>query len=242
MSENSGATEAVGDRPLVDDPTDNRLDVFPGAPTDAATVVERGGVASVEATGYGNPVSYTPEDRPAMALDGDPQTAWRVGAFSPVEGERLVVRLAAPVTADHLTLLQPITGPRNRWITKARLTFDGTSSQDVTLGEDSRAAPGQVVDIRSDGAPRTFETLELEITGDTYGKLPGYKGLTSVGLAELGIPGVTATEVVRVPDAAAGRGRHRPREAPRHGRAHAACAPTPPTGAAATRRCGWSGR
>ena len=156
-------------------------------------------MASVEATGYGNPVSYTPEDRPAMALDGDPQTAWRVGAFSPVEGERLVVRLAAPVTADHLTLLQPVNGPRNRWITKARLTFDGTSSQDVTLGEDSRASPGQVVDIRSDGAPRTFDTLELEITGDTYGKLPGYKGLTPVGLAELGIPGVTASEVVRMP-------------------------------------------
>ena len=65
VSENSGATEALGERALVDDPTDNRLDVFPGASSDAATVVERAGVASVQATGYGNPVSYTPEDRPA---------------------------------------------------------------------------------------------------------------------------------------------------------------------------------
>lgn len=199
VRENLGATEAVGERALVDDPTDNRLDTFPGAGSDAATVVERPGVASVQATGYGNPVTYTPEDRPAMALDGDPQTAWRVGAFSPVEGERLVVRLAQPVTADHLTLLQPTTGPRNRWITEARLTFDGTERADVALGDASRTTPGQRVDISVDGRPRTFQTVELEITGDTFGKLPGYKGLTSVGLAELGIPGVQAAEVVRVP-------------------------------------------
>ncbi len=57
--------------------------------------------------------------------------------------------------------------------------------------------PGQRVDIGS----RTFQTLEFEITGDTYGKLPGYKGLTSVGLAQLGIPGVREQDVIRVPTA-----------------------------------------
>ena len=80
---------------------------------------------------YGNPVTYTPEDRAANALDGDPLTAWRVGALAPVEGERLVVTLDQPVTTDHLTLLQPTTGPRNRWITKVRLRFDGGDTLDV---------------------------------------------------------------------------------------------------------------
>ena len=46
------------------------------------------------ATAYGNAITYTPEDRAANALDGDPQTAWRVGALSRVEGQRLVVNLA----------------------------------------------------------------------------------------------------------------------------------------------------
>ncbi len=95
VNENLGATEFAGEEPLVSDPTDNRLEVFPGATDADYTVVEQRGVLSVQATGYGNPVSYTPEDRPSMALDGDPRTAWRVGAFSPVEGERIVVRLAA---------------------------------------------------------------------------------------------------------------------------------------------------
>jgi arabinofuranan 3-O-arabinosyltransferase len=195
VRENSGATEVAGEQPLEVDPIDNRLAVFPDAGDDQATVVERSGVRRVQATGYGNPVTYTPEDRPAMALDGDPLTAWRAGAFSPVEGERIVVELDGPVTTDHLTLLQPITGPRNRWITQARLTFDGRDHLDVPLDETSRTEPGQRIDLGN----RTFRTVELEITGDTYGKLPGYKGLTSVGLAELAIPGVTADEVVRVP-------------------------------------------
>ena len=108
-----------------------------------------------------------------------------------------------------------MTGPRNRWITKVRLTFDGDLVPGRRRSATSRAPlPGQVVDIRSGGTPRTFDTVEFEITGDTYGKLPGYKGLTSVGLAELGIPGVTATEVVRVPtrllaEAGAGLAEHR---------------------------------
>ena len=104
-------------------------------------------------------------------------TAWRDGALTPVEGERLVVTLDQPVTTDHLTLLQPTTGPRNRWMTKVRLRFDGGDTLDVDLDDSSRAAPGQRIDI----GPRTFHTLELTVTGDNYGTLPGYNGLSAVG-------------------------------------------------------------
>ncbi len=130
-------------------------------------------------------------------MDGDPKTAWRVGAFSPVEGEKLDVDLAAPVTTDHLTLLQPITGPRNRWMTRVRLRFDGTDTMDVDLGDSSRESPGQRIDFGT----RTFHSLEIEVLGDNFGTLPDYKGLTSVGIAELAIgdqpPRVD--EVVRLP-------------------------------------------
>jgi arabinofuranan 3-O-arabinosyltransferase len=198
VRENVGYTEQAGEQPLVDDPTDNRLDVFPGAGSNAATVTQQRGVDSVQATAYGNPVTYTPEDRAANALDGDPLTAWRVGAFSPVEGERLVTTLAAPVTADHLTLLQPITGPRNRWLTRVRLRFDGGPPLDVDLDDSSRSQPGQRIDFGT----RTFRSLSLEVRGDNVGKVPSYAGLTSVGVAELtigdGPPHVD--EVVRLPE------------------------------------------
>ena len=55
-----------------------------------------GGVVSVEATDYGNPVGYAPADRPDYAVDGDVTTAWRVGAFSDVRGEKLKISMAAP--------------------------------------------------------------------------------------------------------------------------------------------------
>jgi arabinofuranan 3-O-arabinosyltransferase len=197
VRENVGYTERAGETPLVDDPGDNRLDVFPGAGDDAATVTEQRGVTSVDATSYGNPVTFTPEDRAANALDGDPKTAWRAGAFAKVEGQRLVVTLAAPVTTDHITLLQPITGPRNRWMTKVRLRFDGDQTLDVDLDDTSRQGPGQRIDIGT----RTFSRLELEVRGDSIGNVPDYKGLTSVGVAELTIgdqpPHVD--EVVRLP-------------------------------------------
>ena len=57
---------------------DARLPVFPHAGDDAYTVTQLGGVRSVQATGYGNPVTYTPEDRPTLGVDGDPLSDIRV--------------------------------------------------------------------------------------------------------------------------------------------------------------------
>jgi arabinofuranan 3-O-arabinosyltransferase len=197
VRENVGYTEQAGEKPLVDDPSDNRLDVFPHAGDDAATVAEQRGVTSVQATSYGNPVTFTPEDRAANALDGDPRTAWRAAAFSPAAGQRLLVRLAQPVTTDHLTLLQPVVGPRNRWMTRVRLRFDGGPGVDVDLADASRRPPGQRIEF----GWRTFATVEVEVRADNVGRLPSYQGLAPVGVAELAIgdrpPRVD--EVLRLP-------------------------------------------
>jgi hypothetical protein len=195
VRENTGYTEQAGEVPLKTDPADNRLDVFPGSTDDDRTVAQQRGVVSVQATGYGNPVSYSPEERPAMALDGDPQTAWRVGAFSPVKGEKLVVALADPVQPGYLTLVQPLNGNRNRYLTKVRLTFDGKRTLDVPLTEASRSAAGQRVDI----GDRRFSKLQIEVLQDNIGKLPSYSGLSGVGFAEVGIPGVNVDEYIRLP-------------------------------------------
>src|SRR5205823_11192951 len=95
-------------------------------------------------------------------------------------------------------------GPRNRWMTRVRLRFDGGDGQDVDLDDSSRAEPGQRTDIAvpGSGAPRTFRTVELTVTGDNFGKLPDYSGLTSVGVAELAIGDTPprVDEVVRLPE------------------------------------------
>ena len=120
VREVTGYTEQAGEKKLVDDLVDARLNVFPGAGDDAFTVAEQRGVRRVQATQYGNPVSYTPEDRAVRALDGDRFTAWRVAAFDKTRGQRLEIELAHPVTTSRVRFLQPVNGDRNRWITGPR--------------------------------------------------------------------------------------------------------------------------
>lgn len=198
IRENEGFTERAGEVPLVDDPTDNRLELFPDAGDDAYTVSEQTGGATVSATAYGNPVTYTAGDRAFFAMDGDPRTAWRVGAFDEVQGERLVIDLDEATTTDHLSLLQPIVGSRNRFITEVKLHFDGpdgSSTETVALDESSRAEPGQEVRF----AERTFDHVEIEITGDNVGSRPKYDGVSPVGFAEVGIDDLVLQEWIRPP-------------------------------------------
>ena len=137
IRENEGYVERADESALRWDPSDNSLAVFPDQTTASQTVaVQRG--ATVDATAYGNPVSYTPENRPYMAFDGDPTTAWSVGAFDDVIGERIVLSLDSSTTVDHITLQQ---APGNRHITKARLKV-GDRTIDVDLGPESLTAPG----------------------------------------------------------------------------------------------------
>ena len=84
-----GFTEKPGEEPLESDPTDNRLPTFPDEPDDAMTVSAPGGGVEARATSYGNPITFTSEERPSLAVDGDMETAWRTAAFSDARGERI---------------------------------------------------------------------------------------------------------------------------------------------------------
>ena len=86
VRENYGYVETATGKPLEKDPNDARLPVFPDQTTADQTVAVLGGVADIEASDYGNEVSYAPADRPFYAFDGDPTTAWSVGAFGDPRG------------------------------------------------------------------------------------------------------------------------------------------------------------
>jgi hypothetical protein len=178
-----GYTEPAGSEPLEVDTTDNRLPLFPDAGEDAMTVADELGRVEARATRYGNPITYTSEERPALAVDGDIDTAWRTSAFADARGERIELELTEPVTTDHVTLTQPVSGGRNRFITEVRLRFDGESPIDVPLGNESRDAPGQRISFEE----RTFDTVSIEILADTAGEVPGFGGLSSVGFSEVSI-------------------------------------------------------
>ena len=202
LRENYGFTERPGEQPLRTDVSDNRLPTFSGDTSDrikgdpnTQTVAEQRGVASVEATDYGNPTSYAPADRPVNGVDGDLTTAWRVGAFSDVRKERWQLNLSSPTTTDRVNLVQPITGPRNRWMTKVRLSFDGGNPVTVNLNDASRTSAGQTITFPK----RTFSRVDVTILDTNVGVQSQYNGASGVGIAELRVGGARVDEVLRLP-------------------------------------------
>ncbi len=193
-----GYTEVAGTEALDLDLSDNRLPVFgpvDDIPDTWRTVAEHRGVVAVTASDYGSHVTYTAEDRPVHALDGDPTTAWSVGAFGEPVGERLRVDLLEPVTTGEITLLQSQRPGANRFITEVELRFDGSAPVTVALDDTSRVGTGQI--IRFD--PRTFGRLEITISATNVAPRPTYFGVSAVGVAELGLAGITVEEVIHLP-------------------------------------------
>ena len=191
-----GYVEQANEAPLLFDPAEASLPVFPGAGSGTQTVALVDGVASVRATAYSNPITNTAENQPLNAVDGDPDTSWTEGAFSPATDESIQVKLVRPVTTDHITLLQPQTGPRNRTVTSVTLSFDHGPPVTAALTPESDAPPGQVVTFPT----RTFGSVTVTVNATSAGVRKDYRSQSAVGFSEITIPGVApATEVLRLP-------------------------------------------
>lgn len=186
-----GATRARDPdlQPLTPGPGDEQL------PAGAHLVVtaEQLGPVRATASAYGEPFAYLPEMRPAMAIDGDLSTAWRVGGRSDPRGERLRLWFAEAPT--HLRLVQPSGG---RWIEEVVLEFlRGDAShppRTVTLDARSHDAPGQVVDLPDlRPGPAGAVGIDIVITAVSDGP-PEAVGFAAV--AE-----IASTEFLVLPDA-----------------------------------------
>lgn len=195
IRENSGATEVAGSTPLVVDPKDTRLEVFPGQPDSMMTVADFGpDVADVQASSYGNIVAYSAEARPVNAIDDDPRTAWSTGGYSDVVGDKIRITYRRPISADHIDLTQ-LQG--NRYITKVSVYADGRRVATTSMTDASFNEPGQTVQL---GGMQTFSTLEIRIDSASISGLNSYVGISNVGFRSVVVPGTTATEWIRVPD------------------------------------------
>jgi len=193
---------------LVDDPGDQRLDVFGPdieVPHDRRTVAEHlAAIELVQASWTGSRIAYTPEDAPFMATDGDLATAWRTAVFDDARGLELVIELREPTLSSFIEVVQPLTGVIDRFITDASITLvapDGAErSVAVVLDERSRQPSGQRIELP---AGPEFTTLRFGIVADNLGSLATYAGRPGVGLAELRIGdpanGIVDDRVVRLP-------------------------------------------
>lgn len=190
LRDTKGATERRGQ--TIADPAGNgtRLDVFPNGTDASRTVVEQRG-GRVDATGDGG--TARPEDRAVYAFDRDLRTSWRVGGADPT-GQQIVVRPDHPVRASHITLMQPMDGPRDRWLTKVRLHFDHGAPLDVDLDRSSLTAHGQVVRFPE----RTVRRLGIELLATHRPRFDPALA-NAVGFAEVRLANVRVTETVRLP-------------------------------------------
>jgi arabinofuranan 3-O-arabinosyltransferase len=197
LQANVGAVQQPGVANLDNSPSDYSLPVFPGESTSDQTVAELDGLASVQATQYGDPLSFTPESKPLNALDGNPSTAWTFGAQEPVTGIQLTAKLLHPVTTDHITLhqIKPL-GQVKRRITSVTLLFDGEHPETVALTAASMSLAGQTVSFPT----HTFSEMKVVMDGATGGADKRYDGLPQVGFSEISVPGVApATETLQLP-------------------------------------------
>ena len=97
VRDNDGYTEQADEKPLALDENDNRLDVFPDAGDRRVQPSTRRPGVKVEATAYGNPITYTPEDRADRAPStATPTRRGTSAAFAAVDR-----REASSVDLDH---------------------------------------------------------------------------------------------------------------------------------------------
>ncbi|MEO6156618.1 MAG: hypothetical protein ABIQ39_03200, partial [Ilumatobacteraceae bacterium] len=192
FTESGGANGGV----LRHSDSDQRLPVFPAGTVAQQTTATLETGMVVRASAYGEPFAYRPEQRPAMAVDGDPDTAWVVADRADPVGEYLEV---SPIDG-HLTLLQPQHTNANRMITAIRISsISGAGAPiDVVLGQASLVSPGQQVDGLPTGKVRITITAVGLRSGGTD------SGPSAVGFAELGVG--PNREVVHVPTTALGKG------------------------------------
>ena len=197
LRDNVGAVQQPGAPGLSPSSSDYTLPVFPGQTTADQTVAQVSGIKSVQASAYGDSLTYTPENAPINAFDGDPRTAWTFGAHKAVGGTRIEVKLDRAVTAGRITLHQvDLKGQVRRHITSVTLLFDGGHPVRVGLTPASLGRAGQTVRFPA----RTFTNFQLVVDGATGGADKRYDGLPAVGFSAITIPGVpVAHESLRLP-------------------------------------------
>lgn len=187
----SGYTE-TGEGPAVlwNDSGNARLVVFPDADQSAYTLSTSDGPVSAVASTYGERFDYQPEARAAMAIDGDPNTAWTVldDAF-----QRIEVTTASGV--DHVTLLQPNGLDPVRHLRTVDIRVNGGERIHVVLDDRSLIA-GQPVPFPATDGPTT---ISIQLGSVVSPAESGRPDRTGVGFAEIDTGLGESPEVITVP-------------------------------------------
>ncbi|WP_435865182.1 alpha-(1-_3)-arabinofuranosyltransferase domain-containing protein, partial [Streptomyces spectabilis] len=171
------------------DPGEKPHQILPTKGIEHQTTAELRGAKSVTASSYGNWLFHLPQYDPVNAFDGNPGTAWTEGNPGSPDGEWIKAEFRKKTAVPKSFKVTP-------------LPQDGV-----------RAAPTRVRVETERGRKDSF--LKADGTTQRVAAVPGdsdwikitildsqvaTRGLTGAGFAEISIPGVQVTKLLRMPD------------------------------------------
>nr|WP_020550932.1 alpha-(1->3)-arabinofuranosyltransferase family protein [Embleya scabrispora] len=169
--------------------------ILPVDGADHQSTAELRGAASVSASSSGNWLFHLPQFDPVNAFDGDPATAWAEGSPDKPDGQWLKVTFTAPTDIPGSLLLTPLAGDGMRAVpTRVRIETD-RGAKDSPLRPEGTAQPVQA-------PPGSAKWLKVTILDARIAR----SGLSGAGFAEVAIPGVQVSRLLRLPTDADGSG------------------------------------
>ncbi|MGW6605064.1 alpha-(1-_3)-arabinofuranosyltransferase [Streptomyces sp. NPDC055036] len=172
----------------VQNPGDAPHQILPTKGIERQTVAELRGAREVTASSSGNWLFYLPQYDPVNAFDGNPDTAWAEGAPGTANGQWL--RIAFDEKKKMPSSLEVTPLPQDGVRSAAtRVKVETEQGSEIS----PLAANGKTQDVTSPHG----ETSWVKITiVDTEAGRPG---LIGAGFAEIRIPGVTVTRMLKLP-------------------------------------------
>ncbi|MFC5152175.1 alpha-(1-_3)-arabinofuranosyltransferase [Streptomyces amakusaensis] len=172
----------------VQNPSDAPHQILPTKGIERQTVAELRGAREVTASSSGNWLFHLPQYDPVNAFDGNPDTAWAEGSHTGAEGQWLRIAFDGKERLPSSLKVTPLPQDGVRAAaTRVRVeTEQGSETSPLAAG-------GTTQDIAS---PRG-ETSWVKLT--IVDAEAGRPGLIGAGFAEIAIPGVTVTRMLKLP-------------------------------------------
>ncbi|MFH8617736.1 alpha-(1-_3)-arabinofuranosyltransferase family protein [Streptomyces sp. NPDC017979] len=175
------------------DPGDAPRQILPRKGVERQTVAELRGAREVTASSSGNWLLHLPQYDPVNAFDGNPNTAWAEGSPGSSKGQWL--RIAFDGKQQMPSSLQVTPLPQDG-VRAAATRVKVETEKDSVIS--TLAADGKTQKI----AAPPGETSWLKLT--ILDAVPDRPGLIGAGFAEISVPGVTVTRMLKLPTDGAG--------------------------------------
>ncbi|MBO8190924.1 DUF3367 domain-containing protein [Streptomyces oryzae] len=198
VNTNTSYTYTAGERNHPDSlqqPGEKPKQILPAKGTRHQTTSVLRGAKSVTASSSGNWLFHLPQYEPVGAFDGNPDTAWAEGSAGEPEGQWIKAEFRKRVDIPRTIEVTPLPGDATRAApTRVRVETENGSTSGFLR------PTGERQQIK---APQgTSRWLKLTITEAQ----PPRAGLSGAGFAEISIPGVQVTRLLKLPADADGDG------------------------------------